>query len=285
MNFKQVIQKYGYPFISKEVSGAISETISFVRKVEKEREITVESNKTLEFIQKSYDNGEDFGYLRKMPVRVLQMIGKMPHKNPDEFSKMYNKSKWNFLLDAPFKVSNRCCGIMKKSPLHEYEKRTGRKARITGTMAEESLMRQAQWLSHGCNSFEGDHPSSNPLSFWTEQDALQYIKETNLPICSVYGNIVPDYEKTEEMEGQMDIADLGLINDNRKFKTTGCDRTGCMFCGYGCHLEGSPSRFERMKETHPKQYEYIMKPTSEGGLGYKEVIDWMNEHGNLHIKY
>lgn len=285
MNFKQVIQKYGYPFISKEVSGAISGTISFVRKVEKEREITVESNKTLEFIQKSYDNGEDFGYLRKMPVRVLQMIGKMPHKNPDEFSKMYNKSKWNFLLDAPFKVSNRCCGIMKKSPLHEYEKKTGRKARITGTMAEESLMRQSQWLSHGCNSFEGDHPSSNPLSFWTEQDALQYIRETNLPICSVYGDVVPDYEKTEEMEGQMDIADLGLINDNRKFKTTGCDRTGCMFCGYGCHLEGSPSRFERMKETHPKQYEYIMKPVSEGGLGYKEVIDWINEHGNLNIKY
>lgn len=285
MNFKQVIQKYGYPFISKEVSGAISETVSFVRKVEKERDITVESNKTLEFIQKSYDNGEDFGYLRKMPVRVLQMIGKMPHKNPDEFSKMYNKSKWNFLLDAPFKVSNRCCGIMKKSPLHEYEKRTGRKARITGTMAEESLMRQAQWLSRGCNSFEGDHPSSNPLSFWTEQDALQYIKETNLPICSVYGNVVPDYEKTEEMEGQMDIADLGLINDNRKFKTTGCDRTGCMFCGYGCHLEGSPSRFERMKETHPKQYEYIMKPVEKGGLGYKQVIDWMNKHGNLNIKY
>lgn len=284
MNFKQVIQNYGYPFISKEVSGAISWTISFIRKIEREREITIEPNKTLEFIRKSYDNGEDFGYLRKMPVRVLQIIGKMPHKNSDEFSKMYNRSKWNFLLDAPFKVSNRCCDVMKKTPLHEYEKKTGRKARLTGTMADESLQRQAQWLSHGCNSFEGNHPSSNPLSFWTEQDVLQYIKETRLPICSVYGDIVPDYENTEEMEGQMDIADLGLITDNRKLKTTGCDRTGCMFCGYGCHLNND-QRFVTMKETHPKQYEYIMKPVSEGGLGYKEVIDWINEHGDLNIKY
>ena len=31
-----------------------------------------------------------------------------------------------------------------------------------------------------------------------------------------------------------------------------------MFCMYGLHLEGHPNRFERMKETHPKQYDYIM---------------------------
>ena len=40
-----------------------------------------------------------------------------------------------------------------------------------------------------------------------------------------------------------------------------------------------------MKETHPKQYNYIMKPWDEGGLGFKDVIDWMNENGDLNIKY
>ena len=40
-----------------------------------------------------------------------------------------------------------------------------------------------------------------------------------------------------------------------------------------------------MKVTHPKQYEYIMKPKEEGGLNYKEVIDWINENGNLNIRY
>ena len=57
-----------------------------------------------------------------------------------------------------------------------------------------------------------------------------------------------------------------------------------MFCGFGCHLE-KESRFVKMKETHPQIYDYIMRPESQGGLNYKEIIDWLNEHGNLNIKY
>jgi hypothetical protein len=58
-----------------------------------------------------------------------------------------------------------------------------------------------------------------------------------------------------------------------------------MFCAFGCQQEKGEGRFERLKRTHPKQYEYIMKPWDEGGLGYKEVIDWINENGGFHIKY
>ena len=57
-----------------------------------------------------------------------------------------------------------------------------------------------------------------------------------------------------------------------------------MFCMFGC-TRSNWNNFEKMKQTHPKQYEYIMKPWSEGGLGYKEVIDYMNSHGNLNIRY
>ena len=39
------------------------------------------------------------------------------------------------------------------------------------------------------------------------------------------------------------------------------------------------------EQTYQKQYEYIMKPWNEGGLGFKEIIDWINEHGNLNIRY
>lgn len=35
----------------------------------------------------------------------------------------------------------------------------------------------------------------------------------------------------------------------------------------------------------PDGYAYIMKPVGEGGLGYKDVIDWINQHGNMNIKY
>lgn len=120
------------------------------------------------------------------------------------------------------------------------------------------------------------------MSFWTEQDVLLYIRQYNVPIASVYGDIVSDDEKS----GQMNLSDMGLFASERPhLQTTGCERTGCMFCGYGCHLEKSPNRFEKMKRTHPKQYDYIMRPTSDGGLGYKEIIDWINKNGSMNIKY
>lgn len=113
---------------------------------------------------------------------------------------------------------------------------------------------------------------------------MQYILENNIQIASVYGDIVP---VNNSVFGQIKMDVEGNFETERpKLKTTGCSRTGCMFCGYGCHREKKgEGRFETMKYTHPKQYEWIMKPVEQGGLGYKEIIDWMNENGGLNIKY
>ena len=204
---------------------------------------------------------------------------------------MFDRSRYLFMLDAPFEVSNRCCGVMKKTPAHKYNRETGR-VPITGQMASESLQRTRHWLNQGCNAYNNKNPVSNPMSFWTEQDVLLYIKQNNIKICSVYGDIVEDRSGTDEVEGQMTISDLEGFENMEMFdakrlplKTTGCQRTGCMFCGFGCHLEQSPNRFERMKITHPKQYDYIMRPEEQGGLNYKAVIDWINENGNMDIRY
>ena len=218
--------------------------------------------------------------------RLLIMLGELPPKSktgitPDK--SLYNQKKYKFFLEAPFEISNKCCNVMKKAPAHKYGKETGR-VPILATMAEESRLRTQKWLQNGCNGFEMKSPVSTPMAFWREQDVLKYIQQNNIKICSVYGDIVPDYEGEDQLSGQMDICDLGLSDDTRKLKTTGCDRTGCMFCGFGCHVE-KESRFVRMKQTHPKQYDYIMRPKEQGGLNYKEVIDWINEHGNLNIKY
>lgn len=87
---------------------------------------------------------------------------------------VYDKTKWNFLVEAPFNISNRCCDQMKKKPLHNYLKKTGRFP-MTAQMADESKQRRAQWLLNGCNGFNMKSPISNPMAFWTEQDILQYI--------------------------------------------------------------------------------------------------------------
>ena len=60
------------------------------------------------------------------------------------------------------------------------------------------------------------------------------------------------------------------VDEKGKYYTTGCQRTGCMFCGFGCHLEKYPNRFQRLAETHPKQYDYIINK-----LGFGEVLDFI----------
>ena len=214
----------------------------------------------------------------KAPIRVKQLFG----VKREQFGSMYDRSKYLFMLNAPFEVSGQCCNAMKKQPAHQYHKDTGR-VPITAQMASESKLRTSQWLQNGCNGFKLKIPTSNPMSFWTEQDVLLYIRENNLPICSVYGDVVTDDEETGQttLADFMDMEEFEL--DRPILHTTGCDRTGCVLCGFGCHLE-KESRFERLKQTHPKFHNllYVLK---NNGITYAEAIDWVNEHGHFNIKY
>lgn len=310
MNFKKVIETYGYPFISKEVSRTVYYARKYLKKVIAGEKVIgaaqaadifgvdrrkgkdspeYQSIKNGDFIKmcKAYQIAKESGNIESCYAKII--FGELEHKKngkaTGEYSKTYDRSKYKFFLGAPFEISNFCCDVMKKDPIKRYAKETKRVA-ITGQMAAESQLRTQKWLKNGCNAFDLKNPISNPLSFWTEQDILKYIKQNNIKICSVYGNVVVDYDNTEELSGQLDLSDLGLMTDNRKYKTTGCSRTGYMFCGYGCHLEKAGyGRFERMKITHPKQYDYIMKSKDKGGLGYKEVIDWINANSDLNIRY
>ena len=166
----------------------------------------------------------------------------------------YAMYKWRFLIDSPFDVSDRCCEKLKKNPMMRYQKQSNKKV-FVGTMASESRRRRDVWLANGCNIFDGAYARSAPLSIWTEQDVLQYILDYDLPIASVYGDVVHD--------------------DNGKLTTTGCKRTGCVFCGFGAHLEKEPNRFQRLQVTHPKLWEYCMRDFDNGGLGMKSVLEYI----------
>lgn len=201
----------------------------------------------------------------------------------EEWTKFVTGGKYTYLIDSPFPISDQCCNVMKKKPAKQYAKETGRKP-MTGQMACESLSRENIWMQYGCNGFDMAEPISNPMAFWTEQDVLHYIKKFNVPYCSVYGDIhVKPPEGTEE--GQMNAIDfLGCYEPEDTLETTGCSRTGCIFCMFGCHLEKEPNRFQRLKETHPRQYEYCIgggemvdgkwQPSKEG-LGLGKVLDYI----------
>lgn len=247
MNFVQVITKYGYPVISKEVSLKVKETRSCPNG----------------YSSKSF-NGKRSG--------------------------RFDLSKYKYLLDAPFRISHQCCDVMKKKPCKIYEKNTGYKPFI-GTLASESRLRKQKWTRYGCNAFEKSRPTSQPLSFWTEQDILHYIKRYDLSIADVYGDIV--YTDKDGMQ-----YDNNMFNLDMELVTTGVKRTGCTFCLFG--ITQDKERLVKLKKIEPLKYDFVMRggafdddgmwipaPDENGkmGLGYKFIIDWLNENGNLGIKY
>lgn len=173
--------------------------------------------------------------------------------------------KWRRFIDqtCDIYVSDKCCNIMKKNPAKRFERDSGLHPYI-GMMAEESKLRAADWIQFGCNAFGKSRPTSSPLSFWTKSDIIEYIYKHNVPYCSVYGDIV-------------------CVNG--KYTTTGCKRTGCIFCGFGCHLEKEPNRFQSLAVTHPQLYDYCMrggKYSEDGkwipdkGLGMAKVLDFID---------
>lgn len=228
LRFDEVIKKYGYPIISKEISEIIEQSRLCILK----------------------NNG-------KYNYRLQKLLGTAKDKNGKK--SLYCCEKWKFLLDAPFKISNKCCNIMKKKPAHSFYKQTG-KVPYIGTMACESRLREQQYIKNGCNGFANKIPTSTPIAFWTEQDVLQYLYENHIEYCSVYGEIRQD--------------------SNGKYITTGCQRTGCMFCGYGCHLEKYPNRFQKMALTHPKQYLYCMND-----LGMEKVLKFIGVETKANVQF
>lgn len=222
----------------------------------------------------------------KYTYRLQKLRGQALDKNGNK--SIFNQEKYEPLLYVDFNISHYCCNVMKKRPIHDYG-RAGGKVPMTAQIAEESRMRKWQWLKNGCNGFDMKSPISNPMSFWTEQDILRYIRDNKVKISSVYGDIVfCDKNGNQYIET---LCDCGA-----KLCTTGCQRTGCVFCAYGCQEEKGESRFERLKRTHPKQYEFCMnggeyneqgiwQPNNKG-LGMKHCIDVINSiFGKDFIKY
>ena len=219
MPFHKVIEKHGYPLVSKKVARGVS--------------------------------------VLRNPTGKNQNIWRLYNEGINRFGQKVNgfkvPNRWKFLVDAPFKTSDKCCEIMKKEPMHRFEKQTGM-VQYIGTLAEDSKNREKVYLQHGCNAFDTKTPRSTPIGFWTEQDVLQCIKMNNIPIAAVYGDIIQNH-------------------NTGKLSCTGVKRTGCVFCAFGLHMEGNPNRFQRMHDTHPKLWKYCME-----NLNLKSIFDYMRDH-------
>jgi 3'-phosphoadenosine 5'-phosphosulfate sulfotransferase (PAPS reductase)/FAD synthetase len=198
--FKEIIEKYGYPVISKEQAQYIRE---------------YRQSKSEQLREKRW-NG----------------VGKYKTGKISD--------RWKYLVDAPFKISEQCCYHLKEGPVMNFERRTGLKPYI-GLLAADSARRKQIYLQTGCNIYDSKRPLSKPLSFWLEQDIWDYIHKYNIPYSKVY--------------------DMGY------------ERTGCIFCMFGIHLDKKPNRFQKLKETHPQLWEYCIYK-----LGLKDVLNYLGIH-------
>lgn len=231
MSFREVIAKYGYPVFGKE-------TARYIKSY----------RKYLEDIKENPDT--------KMTTDVMKILG-LP---PFDSTSRYNKSRFkDFAENSAIKVSNICCDIMKKNPIHKWEK-TNKKYPILGILTEESMLREVDWVHNGCNGFNMKRPRSIPLAFWTEQDILHYLKNYSIPYSPIYGDIVDEWTAYKRKPNF----------PTGKLITTGEKRTGCMYCLFGQHLS-KETNLQRMAKTHPKIYDYCLRPFEQGGLGLEEV--------------
>jgi len=196
LTFKTVLDKYGFPVVSKEVSQKITEAKT--------------TNSMKLFCKRIYGDNNKY------------KSGKIPNK-------------WQYLIESNFKISHKCCHYLKIEPFKRFEKETKLKG-FVGLMASDSHARKQKILNNGCNSFTSKKQQSNPMAFWLEKDVWAYLKKYNIPYSKIY--------------------DMGY------------DRTGCMFCMFGVHMEKGENRFQRMSKTHPKQYDYCINK-----LGLGKVLD------------
>lgn len=257
-NIISVMKEEGLPFISKSVAGLI-------RKV---KSSMIENGVTYEDIK---DLHEPTTYcrdaLREMGLNdttVLALTGWSGRRNdfgtafvlPKQYMPLLNIKE---LTGCDINFSEKCCDVLKKEPVS----RLNYPNLMTGEQAVESRTREHTWLQKGCNyKLPNGNIKSKPLGAVSLDAILYAIKEREIPLSPDYGEVV-------------------YCDKEKCYKCTKAQRTGCSLCGFGIKFD--PDRFARLQETEPAKIAFAFKPFDQGGLGYKEVCEVLNEHCGLNI--
>ena len=119
-----------------------------------------------------------------------------------------------------------------------------------GLMASEGGQRQKALMKNGCNYYGKTVTRSCPFAIFSRTDLLQLALDLDVPLPEIYGEI------KQQRNGALE--------------TTKAKRTGCTMCGFGIHIEKRPHRFDRLRETSPKEWEFWMYK-----MGWGQVLDYI----------
>ncbi|MBC8501196.1 MAG: phosphoadenosine phosphosulfate reductase family protein [Nanoarchaeota archaeon] len=138
-----------------------------------------------------------------------------------------SKKVKNFLKRKGLKISSKCCYLLKKKPMKEWQKRSGKKVAIMGVRAEESQIRRTVWVRKGCIYETKDQVVVHPIIFFTEKDIFEYAKKYDIRFADIY------------------------------YEPHNLKRNGCFCCGFGCHMT-EENNFIKLKQMNPQLWASIM---------------------------
>jgi len=153
LSYRQVIERHGYPVVSKVVSMGVSRYRNTSDDVQKELRLHGGTNPSS-------------GKAQRASVPKC----------------------WHHLCNAPFAISERCCDVLKKQPAHRYGRENNNSKPYLAMMASDSNLRRLDYLKHEgkCNTFDSGQPKSHPLSPWLEEDIWVYLYKYRVPYSKIY---------------------------------------------------------------------------------------------------
>ena len=253
--FVTVAQKKGLPLISKNVSMGVRKLRRALHKAHlKFEDIVPYAEPTMDNVNKLIEMG-----LPKTGILTLTGYSFKSRKFGSHFKLA---KRWLPLVPAEeIAVSEECCGILKKHPMAIMMKSLGDYQPMIGEMAQDSEQREKAYLANGCNSFHNGKGKSKPMGPMTEQGVLFGINYDNVPMSEYYGK---------------------LVCENCQYRFIDENRGGCALCGFGIEFE--PDRFIKLQKYEPAKVKLAFKPKSEGGLGYLEACEFLNEYCKCKIQ-
>ena len=246
MNMAQVLNTFGFPVISKAVA----------KKIEHLQIPPEQADKRTMYYNHALMTGETgpWGHFQQSEEM------KLPDKYLELFGGLYNDQRPDLECKvAPFKVSAQCCHWMKELPAQEWQEQRNAWP-FLGLMQSEGGQRRWGLQQHGCNYIGKSTARSCPFNHFSRQDLLHLARDLNAPIPEIYGEIV------EDADGRL--------------RTTKAQRTGCVMCGFGIHLDKRPHHFDLLRARSEKEWAFWMyqvctDPDTGEEYGWGRVLDWI----------
>jgi len=187
VNIKQMLRSYGYPFKSKAHCKAWVD----------------------------YQNGRIFG------------IKYYKHEYKHTETQCPKVLLYQFEQPMPFKLSPKCCDLMKKAPIHKFEKESKKHIRITGIRPSEG----GQRVKAVCQAMKDNKLYAfQPLVKVDDEWEQWFIGKYNIQLCKLY------------------------------YEPYNFERTGCKGCPFALNLQEQLETMEKYLPNERKQCEILWQP-------------------------